>query len=53
MHERHRRDTGLKLFDNIAQWWTEITILDVELFVTLWTVVFQTLLSMGFSRQEY
>ena len=25
----------------------------VELFVTLWTVVSQTLLSMGFSRQEY
>ena len=25
----------------------------VRLFVTLWTVAHQTLLSMGFSRQEY
>ena len=25
----------------------------VQLFGTLWTVAFQTLLSMGFSRQEY
>lgn len=30
MHERHRRDTGLKLFGNIAQWWTEVTILDIK-----------------------
>ena len=32
MHERHRRNTRLKLFDNIAQQWTEVTILDIKSF---------------------
>ena len=31
-----------------AQWFSH-----VQFFVTLWTIVFQALLSMGFSRQEY
>ena len=31
-----------------AQWFSH-----VQFFVTLWTIVFQALLSMEFSRQEY
>ena len=39
---------------SLYQHWSEVNSLShVRLFVTLWTVARQALLSMGFSRQEY
>ena len=34
-------------------WYSEVTLSRVRLFMTPWTVAYQTPLSMGFSRQEY
>ena len=50
-HKSHPRGSSHK---PLCQSWSEVKSLNsVRLFVTPWTVAYQALLSMGFSRQEY
>ena len=41
------------LFPSTKQWVHAKSLSHVQLFATLWTLVLQAPLSMGFSRQEY